>query len=278
MNYILIDTSYLIFYRFYALIQWWKFANSDVELGNPEDNKDFCDKFQKSMADSVKTIRKLLKLHDTKRVKHEIISFAAYDCPRLNIWRHELYSEYKGTREKDDKFMIGKFFKMVYRENLMEQAGCSHIIEEDGLEADDIVAIMKKYLRNREPDCQIYIITNDMDYLQLWDSRCDIVNLRGLRLIDKPNSYPEADKNLFIKILVGDKSDNISPVFKKCSIKEAEELYENPEKLDAKLKEEDAYEKILINKTIIDFDEIPEEYVDRVYEKLDASMLMSSPT
>ena len=160
----------------------------------------------------------------------------------------------------------------------MEQAGCSHIIEGDGLEADDIVAIMKKYLRNREPECQIYIITNDMDYLQLWDSQCDIVNLRGLRLIDKPNSYPEADKNLFIKILVGDKSDNISPVFKKCSIKEAEELYENPEKLDAKLKEEDAYEKILINKTIIDFDEIPEEYVERVYEKLDASMLMSSPT
>ena len=276
MNYILIDTSYLIFYRFYALIQWWKLANKDIELGNPEDNKDFCDKFRKSMIDSVKTIRKLLKLHDTRSVKHDVTVLAAYDCPRLNIWRHEYYSEYKATREKEDKFMVGKFFKMVYRENLMEQAGCHHIIGEDGLEADDIVAIMKKYLRDREPDCQIYIITNDMDYLQLWDQQCDLISLKGKHLINKPNSYPESDKNLFIKILIGDKSDNILPVFKRCSIREAEELYENPEKLEERLKEEDAYEKILTNKILIDFDEIPYEYIKRVYEQLDASMLILS--
>ncbi len=276
MNYILLDTSYLIFYRFYALVQWWKLANKDIELGNPEENQDFCDKFRKSMIDSVKTIRKLLKLHDTRLVKHDVTVLAAYDCPRLNIWRHEYYSHYKATREGDDKFMVGKFFKMVYREKIMEQAGCLHIIEENGLEADDVVAIMKKYLRDRDPECQIYIITNDMDYLQLWDERCDLVNLKGQRLIEKSNSYPEADKNLFIKILLGDKSDNIPPVFKRCSIREAEELYENSEKLEERLKAEDAYEKILNNKILIDFDEIPDKYIDHVYRQLDASMLMLS--
>ena len=107
-----------------------------------------------------------------------------------------------------------------------------------------------------------------MDYLQLWDQRCDLINLKGHRLIDKPNSYLEADKNLFIKILIGDKSDNITSVFKRCSIREAEELYEDQDKLEARLKEEDAYEKILINKTLIDFDEIPEYYVNRVYQQL----------
>ena len=35
MNYILIDTSYLIFYRYFALLQWWRVAHPDDDLGNP---------------------------------------------------------------------------------------------------------------------------------------------------------------------------------------------------------------------------------------------------
>jgi hypothetical protein len=41
MNYLLLDTSYIIFYRYYALIQWWKLANKDVELSeNPFENNE----------------------------------------------------------------------------------------------------------------------------------------------------------------------------------------------------------------------------------------------
>ena len=270
MNYILIDTSYLVFYRFYALIQWWKMANADIELGIPEENKDFCDKFEKSIIDSVKTIRKLLKLHETKYKKPEVKVIAAYDCPRTKIWRNSLYSQYKGTRDREDKYKytIGKFFKIVYRKELMKMAGCDYIIEEDDLEADDVIAITKKYLRNKYNELEINIITNDMDYLQLWDEHCHLVNLKGHYLIDKPNSYREAYKNLFIKMIIGDKSDNISPVFKRCSVREAEELYDNQDILDKKLQDEDAYEKILINKTLIDFDEIPTEYIERVNKQL----------
>ena len=38
---ILLDASYYIFYRFYALIQWWRFAKTDEPLGNPSENPEF---------------------------------------------------------------------------------------------------------------------------------------------------------------------------------------------------------------------------------------------
>ena len=271
MNFILIDTSYLIFYRYFALLQWWRLAHPDDELGNPSENKEFCEKFRKIMIESVETIKKKLKLHTTKKNQNNnnnVIVIAARDCHRKDIWRNKIYPQYKASREQDDNFMGGFFFKMVYNDELLKHVGCNHIIQENYLEADDIIAITKKYLRNTFPNSRIYIIANDMDYLQLWDWGCDIINLNMQKLIENKKSYPEADKNLFVKIIIGDKSDNISSVFKKCGVKEAEELYEDADKLEKKLKSDDAYEKLLINKLIIDFDEIPEKYVDRVLYKL----------
>ena len=46
-NIILIDLSYFIFYRYYALVQWWKLAKPDNELGNPIENLEFVEKFKK---------------------------------------------------------------------------------------------------------------------------------------------------------------------------------------------------------------------------------------
>ena len=46
--------------------------------------------------------------------------------------------------------MGGPFFKMVYDEKLLEKAGCKLIIQEDKLEADDIIAITAKYLKKQD--------------------------------------------------------------------------------------------------------------------------------
>jgi 5'-3' exonuclease len=76
--------------------------------------------------------------------------------------------------------------------------------------------------------------------------------------------FAEADKNLFYKIVLGDKSDNISPVFKKCGPKTCEKYYENKDLfLEALNKENGAKEKYELNKKIISFDEIPENFVDK---------------
>ena len=273
MNYILVDTSYLVFYRYFALVQWWRQAHPEEELGDPGKNKEFCEKFVKQIVESVDNIKRSLRLHKNTRQNPPVKVVFGRDCPRKNIWRNQYFHEYKATRERDDEFMGGQFFKMVYRDRLLEKTGADLILYEDGLEADDCIAITANWIKQHhsdfdDPDYKIYIIANDMDYLQLWDERCDIVNLQGKYLVEKKTSYRDGAKNLFVKIVLGDKSDNIKPVFKRCSLREAELLYHDIPAFEHKIHEEDAYERLLLNKTIIDFDEIPEALRVKVEARL----------
>ena len=107
-TYILIDTSYFIFYRYYALIGWWKLAKPEDDLGNPIENIEFVDKFKKTFVDKLKEIPKKLK------IKNYII-IAGKDCPRLKIWRHTEFDKYKVNRVYDDQFLCGPFFKLGYQ-------------------------------------------------------------------------------------------------------------------------------------------------------------------
>ena len=76
----------------------------------------------------------------------------------------EKFDTYKENRDTDD-FEGGPFFKMAYDE-LFKQCGIDTILSYDKLEADDCIAITtKKFLKNI--NAEIYIITSDMDYLQL---------------------------------------------------------------------------------------------------------------
>ena len=51
LTYILLDTSYFIFYRYYALISWWKLAQPDIEIGIPIENEVFVEKFKKTIVE-----------------------------------------------------------------------------------------------------------------------------------------------------------------------------------------------------------------------------------
>ena len=68
-----------------------------------------------------------------------------------------------------------------------------------------------------------YIITSDMDYLQLLNERTHIYNLKYKQLVESKNAFESAEKNLFYKIVTGDK-DNIPGIFKN-GIKTAEKLF-----------------------------------------------------
>tara|TARA_B110001450_G_scaffold256350_2_gene286446 strand:- start:144 stop:959 length:816 start_codon:yes stop_codon:yes gene_type:complete len=263
MNYILIDTSYLIFYRYYAIIQWWKHAKKDEEVPyNPYENTEFVDKFTKTFLASVSTIKKKLKIH-----KEECCVIAGSDCPRRDIWRNNFYGKYKEQRYKDDVFMGGLFFKHVYSNNFLEQTGVKHILKFPKLEGDDVIAITKNFIRAKYPDSKIYIITNDHDYLQLLDENCKIFNLQFKNLSENKKAFTDPYKNLFYKIVLGDKSDNIEPVFKKCGLKTVEKYYEDPELFQQAIEKESVQEKFDLNKKLISFSEIPEELVQSFIKK-----------
>ena len=254
MNIVLVDLSYFIFYRYFALMQWWKLAKPDDPLGIPIDNSEFVEKFTKTFKEKWSEIPKKLKL------KNSII-IGAQDCPRLEIWRHKIYDHYKEHRGHDDEFMGGPFFKLAYEELIPNL--CSNILKLDTLEADDCIALTTKYIRNNQPEHSIYIIANDMDYLQLVEEKVQIINLKYKNLQTSKHASGDAQLDLFCKIILGDKSDNISPVFKKCGIKTAVKYYHDKILFESMLKTENVEDKYEKNKKIIDFNEIPIELKEK---------------
>jgi len=190
---------------------------------------------------------------------------AAKDCKREKIWRNKLFSNYKANRANgpEDGFMGGPFFKMVYEESLFIQGGAKTILQHPKLEADDCIAITVKYLLNTNPSCNIYIITSDKDYLQIASDRVYLYNLLFKNLAEQKSSSGDSECDLFMKILTGDPSDNIPSIFPKCGPKTALKYFNNRELLNKKLEESEEYKKQYeINKTLIDFNNIPEHIVN----------------
>jgi len=251
MNFILIDGSYFIFYRYYALHAWWKLAKPDTDLNVPIDNSEFVEKYRKTFVDKIGEIEKKLKIKSS-------IKMVAKDCSRKDIWRNKHFEKYKGHRVDDDDFQGGPFFAMAYNDNLFGHP----VLEYPELEADDCIAITTNHILNTYPTATVWIIANDMDYLQLAGERVKIYNLKYKDITTSKNCTGDANRDLFCKIIIGDKSDNIPGVFKKCGIKTALKMYHDKEIFLEKLhKTPNAIEIYERNKKIIDFNEIPKELV-----------------
>ena len=267
INYILIDGSYLIFYRYYALTKWWSIAKKDIPLFNIENNTlhvEFYEKFKKVFLECIKNIKKGLKLH-----KKNCKVILALDCSRDKIWRQEIYNDYKGLRVNQENDNIGNIFKFVYGNNLLEELKPDAILKHDKLEADDIISILKSEITNKYniDMYSITIITGDHDYLQLIDSNTSIYDLKFKNLTDKKGVFSDPHKNLFYKIVLGDKSDNIKALFKRCTKQQVEDYYIDRKKFNDRLNQEKSTEQYRLNTTLIDFNCIPKMLRDDFIEK-----------
>jgi 5'-3' exonuclease len=251
MNYILLDTSYFIFYRYYALITWWKVAKPELPLGNPILNEEFVTKFKKTCIDKIKELPKKLKLKHFKLI-------ASLDCSRSDIWRNTIYNEYKETRIYTNEFLGGPFFQMGI--NIIKEMNIPTFYHAK-LEADDINALLCKHLLLKDSNCMIYIIASDMDYLQLVSEKVKIITLQYKEITTSKHCSGNADFDLFHKIIVGDKSDNIRPVFKRCSHSLIVNYYNNRSLFEEDLKVQGCEEHYKRNKALIDFNEIPQDLV-----------------
>ena len=54
--FVLVDTSYWIFYRYFAIIQWWGHSNPETPLNDPYDNEEFVEKFMKTFGEPLKAV------------------------------------------------------------------------------------------------------------------------------------------------------------------------------------------------------------------------------
>ena len=113
----------------------------------------------------------------------------------------------------------------------------------------------------------VIIIANDMDYLQLAQPRLKLMNLQYKILTENKKWSGDPKQDLFCKIVMGDKSDDIASIFKKCGPKTALKYYENQDMFEEQLKKENAYNLFDKNKRLIDFNEIPPILVNQFMKK-----------
>lgn len=161
-------------------------------------------------------------------------------------FRHETYTEYKGTRKQLDQELIVQF--PIAREFLdaygMKRYEC------EGIEADDIIGSMaKKY-----PDVEIHILSSDRDLLQLIDPTTDVYLMKKgiteMEVMDeaklKESMGIVPSQIIDLKALMGDTADNIPGVKgigEKTALKLLSEyetvdnVYEHIDEIKGKLKE-----------------------------------------
>ncbi|MBG0771369.1 MAG: DNA polymerase I, partial [Anaerolineaceae bacterium] len=130
-------------------------------------------------------------------------------------FRHEMYSDYKGTRAKmpdDLRSQVERMREIVDAFNIPR-------LERDNYEADDVIGSVARWAA-QEKGLGVKIITGDKDLLQLVTDQV-VVNLAGSKLADAKDYFPKdvkeklgvmPDEVVDLKALMGDNSDNIPGV------------------------------------------------------------------
>ena len=110
---------------------------------------------------------------------HPDMVLVAWDSGKPTF-RHETYTEYKGTRKELDQELIVQF--PIAREYL-DAYGLQRY-ECDGIEADDIIGCMAR----QHPELEIHILSSDRDLLQLIDPTTDVYLMKkGISEIEVMN-------------------------------------------------------------------------------------------
>jgi len=259
MSVVIIDASYYIFYKYYAIHSWWNRAHKDENIDEPINNNVFVSTFKKTFLKQIQNIIKKNNIIDP-------IIYIAKDCPRKDIWRQNQINHYKETRDYSN-FKGGPFFNLVYNSDILNEAGINTILYQNRLEADDCAALYIKKIMELDSTSELFIIANDHDYMQIVDNtNVFLYNLAYKNLGKHPKFYKEKGKNLFMKIILGDKSDNIKPLFDKCGVKTAEKYFNDIELFKSKLEKNEGFlKKYNHNKQMIDFNEIPEKFREKFY-------------
>lgn len=159
---------------------------------------------------------------------------------------------------------------MLYKELKLEEDHGYRFVTVEGAEGDDIIATLMTHFAKDYAGS--ILISSDRDFLQLENVReFDLFGKEAERKLD--GEIVSADDFLLGKILMGDKSDNISQVLLRCGPKTALSFVKNKDELRKKLVESaGAAEKYELNKKIIAFSEIPAELTDKIKKAISETL------
>jgi 5'-3' exonuclease len=189
-----------------------------------------------------------------------------------DYWRKSISSDYKANRKQDrdsSDINFDVFFPIMSEliNNLKVLFSNIFVLKINRCEADDIVAIITKHLSEDNLVIQ-EIISADKDFLQLQKYK----NVRQYNPIKKQfikSINPERD--LDIKIIIGDSGDNISGIQHRCGEKTAAKLLDGGKckgkTFDEMLEDTEIKEKFKRNKKLIDFEYIPENLQKNILDR-----------
>lgn len=202
------------------------------------------------------------------------------DCARKNIWRREIYPEYKLQRDiKDhsrDKFNLNRIFKHAY--DIILPTICEEFKAQRVLcncaEGDDVIAVLTEHFLNETND-NVVIISCDKDMIQLYGDRVKILNIEGevrepKEELEKAIKQPidkdiTATDYLLFKILIGDTADGIPNIKTGLGPKKAWKYIQDKKQLKQLLNEDITIaDSFLRNKKLISMKEIPKEIHDLI--------------
>jgi len=157
---------------------------------------------------------------------------AAFDS-RTPTFRHQLYSDYKATREKTPEDLHAQ---IPHIETILQSLGIS-CVHAEGFEADDIIASLVKQATQEKRKC--VIISNDKDLMQLVNDTVTLLRPDkqeawkpcGIAEVQAQWNVPP-EQMLDLLSLIGDSSDNI-PGVKGIGPKTAVKLLEQYHTLDS---------------------------------------------
>ena len=148
-----------------------------------------------------------------KDVRPDFVA-ATFDTP-APTFRHEKFKEYKAKREKAPE----EFYEQIPKTKKVLSVLSIPVFEKEGFEADDLIATISKKSSKSQiyPGIEIYILTGDLDTLQLVDKNIKVYTLgRGIKetvIYDKEKVRKrfgiEPWQMVDFKALAGDPSDNI---------------------------------------------------------------------
>ena len=269
---ILIDVSYVIFYRFFATLKWYSLAHKEdynkikdnLTNYNWLDNDIFITKLEKIFFKSI------IDLFDKNLFNETNIYFCFDAINNNNVWRKQIFENYKINRINIcNKYNLNSVFNYIYdiiitlkNQYIINNYKFNYInsIQHNNLEADDIIACICLYKRQHK---NIYILSADKDFYQLGSINVFFIDFRTK--IFKNISEEEAKNELHKKIIYGDKSDCIPSIVTKTSKKK---LLNKKYLLNYLKKNEQSNKQYTLNTTLIDFNCIPETYYNEIINKI----------
>lgn len=140
--------------------------------------------------------------------------FAAMDS-KTKTFRHEMYPEYKATRNKTPEDLLAQIPWII---DILNTLGIP-VLQCDGYEADDVIATVAKKCEEQNRPCRI--LSGDKDLMQLVTDNCLILKpetgASTWKITDANGVEAEwgvkPDKLLDLLSLYGDSADNVPGVY-----------------------------------------------------------------